>query len=359
MNKSLKTFLSSIAYSPIGDKFITFVGGVRLHTELNVQSSKKRLLAEAKKKFEKEKTSGSINDYKQALKKHWVSYSEYAHQYEFYKKSEEERNEFISRLKMRYFYMRYGPRVVRPLFRDKTLFLRAFDKYIHREWVFAPDVSFDEFSYLINNYDCIVKPCDGSLGKGVYKKEKNNNKNDRQFYESCVKNRFLVEQCIESCEELKAFHPQSLNTIRVVTISNKDKAEVFGSFIRMGVGESIVDNAHANGVFAQINIKDGTIESDGIDTNGNRFVCHPDSMIKIKGFVIPQWDVIVETCCEAAKQTVNPITGWDVVINSKRQIEFVEGNHSPDFDVMQSPLQVGVKRDIFTKIKEYTGVELK
>ena len=35
-----------------------------------------------------------------------------------------------------------------------------------------------------------------------------------------------------------------------------------------------------------------------------------------RGSRIPKWDLIVKTCCEAAKMIDNPVTGWDVTINS-------------------------------------------
>lgn len=360
MNKLLKNFLSSSVHSPLGDKLLTLGGGKKLQAILYVRSSKKKLLEEAKLEYEKGSSLGNLEDFKQALNKHWVSYSEYAHQYEFHKRTEEEREKYVSRLRMRYFYMRYGSGIPRPLFRNKPKFLKAFDKYIHRKWLFVPNASYNEFVDLVNNSDCIVKPCDSALGKGIYKIKKCTDPyENREVFDECVKKRMLIEECIEQCEELKAFHPQSLNTIRVVTISNRKNAEVFGSFIRMGVGDSVIDNAHAGGVFAQINIKTGKIESDGINTDGERYIYHPDSKLKINGFIIPQWNTIVETCCEAAKLTDNPITGWDVAINSKGNIEFVEGNHCPDFDVMQSPLQVGVKKRIFSLIKEYCGIEMK
>lgn len=360
MNKYLKIFLGSIIHRPLGDKLLTLGGGKKLQAILYVRSSKKKLLEEAKLKYEKGSSLGNLKDFKQTLNKHWASYSEYAYQYEFYKKTEEEREEYVSRLRMDYFYMRYGPGTLRPIFRNKQQFLKVFDKYIHRKWLFVPNASYEEFAELVSNQDCIIKPCDSALGKGIYKIKKCTDPyENRKVFDECVKKRMLIEECIEQCEELKAFHPQSLNTIRVVTISNRKKAEVFGSFIRMGVGDSVVDNAHAGGIFAQINVKNGIIESDGINTDGGKFIYHPDSKLKINGFIIPQWNTIVETCCEAAKLTDNPITGWDVAINSKSEIEFVEGNHSPDFDVMQSPLQVGVKRRIFAKIKEYRGIEMK
>ncbi|MBE6282894.1 MAG: hypothetical protein E7098_00930 [Mediterranea massiliensis] len=360
MNKYLKLYLGNIANSTLGNKILTLVGIERLYCILNVRMQKQKLYAEAKKEFERNLSHGNFNDYKQALDKHLVSYSEYAHQYEFYKKSEKERDEFISRLKMRSFYLKYGHRSIRHLFCDKIKFLTIFDKYIHRKWIFVPNASYEEFAQLVSNNDCIVKPIDGSLGKGVFKIYKNSDSIKlKSLYESCNKNKSLVEECVESCEELKAFHPQSLNTIRVVTISNKKKAEVFGSFLRMGVGDSVVDNAHAGGIFAQINVKNGEIESDGINTNGCKFIFHPDSMLRIKGYKIPKWNLICDVCCEAALLTTNPITGWDVVINNRGNIEFIEGNSNPDFDVMQSPFQVGVKKKLFSLIKEYRGIDLK
>ncbi len=357
MKRSVETLICKVFYSPLGDKLATLLGLYNLYAEYKVRTIKKKQLSYAMKEFNKESALGSFDDYNKALDKYWVSYSEYANQYEFYTKSEEERDEYVSRLKMAYFYWRYVPGKIKRFFRSKINFLGAFRDYVYRKWLFAPESSFSEFQQMITNYDCIVKPNDGKLGKGVFKVYKNgNHKTDKELYEKCVKNNMLVEQCIESCDELKAFHPQSLNTIRVVTISNMEKSVVFGAVFRVGVGNNVVDNAHAGGLFAQINVKDGIIESDGIDTKGKKFICHPDSGIKFIGFKIPHWDSIVETCCEAAKIKGNPITGWDVAVNNQGKVEFVEGNYSPDFDLMQS--QVGVKKRIYDMIKDYCNIEM-
>ena len=121
----------------------------------------------------------------------------------------------------------------------------------------------------------------------------------------------------------------------------------------------IIDNAHAGGLFAQINIENGVIESDGITTEGMRIAKHPDTNLQIKGFQIPHWDEVVAYCVNAAQQTKNIISGWDVVITDKGSIELVEVNNRPDFDVMQSPLKVGVKRKILGVLKELIGQEFK
>lgn len=360
MNRKIKYYFANVAYSPIGNKIVSLLGWQKLYADYKLLSSKRRALHIAKKEFEKDSAMGNLEDYKQALDKHWVSYNEYAYQYEFYKKTEEEREEFVSREKMGYFYRRYSPGNARAVFRNKNRFLTTFNKYVHRKWIYAPKATFEEFAQLVSNYDCIIKPCDGAFGKGISKVYKNgDHTDDRKLYDSCVKDQMMVEQCIESCEELKAFHPQSLNTIRVVTIANKEKACVFSGVFRTGVGGSVVDNSHNGGVSVQINVENGAVETDGSNTKGERFISHPDSRILFKGFKIPKWELVVEACCEAAKMTDNPITGWDVAINSNGDLEFVEGNYAPDMDMMQTRYQAGSKKKIFALIKEYTGIEMK
>ena len=359
MGGVLKSFLCRIAYSSFGNWLAVNTGILGLWAKWRVRSSKKRLLAEAVKVYHSGGDAlGSLSDYKDALNKHWVSYNEYAYQYKFYQKSEEERNEYVSRLKMAYFYWRYTPGAAKAIFRNKTQFLNFFHENIHRAWIYAPSASYDEFVKMVSTFDCIIKPCDGKLGKGVSKVFKDDTSKDmKSLYAYCQKNRMLVEQCIEACEELMALHPESLNTIRVVTIANKEKACVFSSVLRTGVGNSVVDNSHAGGISAQINVKDGIVETDGANTHGERFVAHPDSGIVFKGFQIPMWDTIVETVCRAARQTQNPITGWDVVVNSDQKVEFIEGNYGPDMDMMQARYNRGVKTRLFALIAEYCGKE--
>ena len=351
--------MQKIGYSRFGES-VYLLGGGRLWADLNVCLSKRRLLSKAQNIFQKKGALGSYEDYRQALKKHWVSYSEYAEKYEFYKKNEEQRDEDVSSLKMDYFYRRYCPMAAKAVFRDKAKFLEVFGDYVHRKWLYIPNATFAQFNELVTNYDCIAKPLNESRGKGIFKIYKDDSAKDAQkLYDLFVNDNYLVEQCIENCQQLKAFHPQSLNTIRVVTVSNKEKACVFSGVLRVGVGDSVVDNSHAGGISAQINVESGIVETDGADSHGNRYEYHPDSNIQIKGFAIPYWDVIVKTCCEAAKQSSIPIVGWDVVANDDGTIEFVEGNHRPDMDVMQIRYNHGVKKQIFSLIKEYCGIEMK
>ena len=313
----------------------------------NKRLKKNELLQEALAKFKEEKPAhGSIADYKKALDKHLVSYSEYMYQYEFWHLDEVERDKFISRSELSFRVYYDVPWKVKRKFWDKVEFLSLFSRYIHREWMCAKYVSFDVFkTFILQAEECIAKPLENCCGVGIFKIVVSVDLDRLQeLYAQCVAQNVLLEQRIEGCQSLQSFHPQSLNTIRVVTVNGI----VFGAFFRMGVGNNLIDNAHAGGIFAQINVETGIIESDGLDTNGNYYAVHPDTFKRIKGFKIPRWEEIKTVCMEAAAIVPqNPITGWDVVINKCDKIEFVEGNHGPDFDVMQSPLKLGVKEKLY------------
>lgn len=318
-----------------------------------VKIRKSQLLKEAIEKFQQERPAhGSLADYKKALKKHFVSYSEYMYQYEFWHLSEQEKQQFIARDALRLFYYDI-PWKVKNTFWNKVNFLNLFSKYIYRDWICVNSVSYNVFCSFINQVkECIVKPLDNCCGLGIHKIVASEIVDYSSLYRDLGRENILLEECINECEELRSFHPKSLNSIRVVTVYSHEKVVVFGAFFRMGVGESVIDNAHAGGLFAQINVDTGLIESEGIDINGNRYIKHPDTHKWIKGFQIPRWDEIKSICIEASKIVPeNPITGWDVVIDTKGNIEFIEGNHGPDFDVMQSPLKIGVKSRLYNLLE--------
>lgn len=316
-------------------------------------------LSEAKKIYQKGKTiNGSLNDYKKALKKHRVTISEYLYKFEFWKLNQEERDEFISCSEMQCIYRKMIMPNVRNTFFNKVSFLNAFKSYIFREWILAKDTSFEEFSNFIQKHDCIAKPLEATRGHGIFKIQKNNISKIEELYKRCCNENMLIEECIHAHPEIEEFHSSSLNTIRVVTISNPDKCIIFGALLRMGAGGSFIDNTHSGGVFASINIETGELETDGIDSNGNHYEFHPDSKKKIKGFKIPYWEKVIKTCINATKVVPNTLfAGWDICVCANGNIEFIEGNHGPDFDGgMQAPKKIGVKKKVEKCVKELTGV---
>lgn len=344
----------------------TVLGGVFL--EWKKKANIKYGLRQQIKSYEKEARNmfnsglaphGTLEDYLNALRKHWVSYSEYMYQYEFWNLSESERENFISRLSMISFYRLALPSDIKGMFWNKVRFLRTFSPYIHRKWIDTTSDSYDDFYQLITTNDYILKPQKACCGQGISKCNKLPPGDYHDLMKEYANNSALLEECIDGCDELQRFHPQSLNTIRVVTVKQGGTQKVFHSFFRMGTGAAVVDNAHAGGLFAQIDIETGVIDSEAINVNGERVQRHPDTDLQIIGYQIPRWKEIKELCESAA--TLVPgtfIVGWDITITRDGIIEVIEGNHGPDFDVMQSPHRVGLKKKICQAIQEnYSNYE--
>lgn len=317
---------------------------------------RRMLLSEAIELFAKENpTHGSLSDYKKALYKHRVSYQEYMYGYEFWRLREKQRREFISQKEMWCIYRKTIHTNVRKYLIDKVLFLKAFKEFVNRSWIYPRDTVFDSFVHFVSSHSCIAKPLYGDQGKGVFLVKSSDDESYRELFDYCRENNYLLEEIVRSCSEIEEYHPQSLNTIRIVTMSGHGKCRVLGALLRMGTNGSFVDNTHSGGIFAPIDIRTGITMTDGIDLQGGSFVCHPNTGKRIKGFMIPHWEDCLRTCTLASQVIPeNYFTGWDLCILPGGQIELIEGNSAPDVDGgLQAPLKIGIR----SKIRDY-GKEL-
>lgn len=195
----------------------------------------------------------------------------------------------------------------------------------------------------------IIKPIHGSWGRGV-----------RTWAPRIeVPRDNIIEDRIKNIYELLRYNVATLNTIRTITIRNNTEVIVFAALFRCGVGyESAVDNAHKGGIFSEIDVESGIVTTDFVDVKGCVYEKHPHSGLIVKGLKIPMWDEVVEKSKYAALQTDNPITGWDIAITKDEEIEFIEGNSMPDFDMVQIPSKRGCKQKLLSDINKVFNIEL-
>jgi hypothetical protein len=213
-------------------------------------------------------------------------------------------------------------------------------------------ISSDILDFVIANSIFILKPLDLTKGVGIelmYVDEYGSPINCRNhLLENYGGGRYIVEEIVVNEEHIRKFHPNSLNTVRIPTflLKNGDVMIDF-IFIRFGRDSSVVDNAGQGGIFCAVNAETGIIESDGVDEHGGRYETHPNSGLKFKGFVIPNWEDARGLAIQLAK-TINPnirYVGWDLAL-SERGWLLIEGNRSGQF-VGQIATQVGIKPRIF------------
>jgi len=312
------------------------------------RDERRRFVHEAQKRFLEERPMhGTMEEYEECLDRYRVTYDEYMHLYQFWNKSEDERQNYVSVSTMQQFYRRMVTPAVREVLHNKVTFLNTFHSYVHRSWLFLPQASDQEVLDMIASSRTILKPIDGSRGTGIFFIEQGEQVPSTRIQE-WRKDKLLMEECLHSEESIAAFNPESLNTIRLVMFRQGNEVIPYSAALRMGRRGHQVDNAHAGGIRALIDIPSGILQQ-GVDTMGQCYDIHPDSLQPITGFHIPRWQEIVALCSQATLELPDVrFVGWDIALRQDGQIEFIEGNHAPDIDGIQFSLHHGIRQELNT-----------
>lgn len=207
--------------------------------------------------------------------------------------------------------------------------------------------AFEEF--LSKHKEFMVKPIDGSLGRGIYRMAAEGMDISECFQKVIAGGPCVVEQCIDQASEMAQFHPQSVNTIRISTFNNAGAVKILFSMSRTGIGDSVVDNLAQGGIIALINTESGKIQSDGYTKNGDIYQTHPDTGCVFNGFQVPYWPDLLHTVLKAAQAfPQHNYICWDFALTGSGWI-MVEANPRGTFMLYQAI--AGGIRELF--MKEY------
>ena len=102
---------------------------------------------------------------------------------------------------------------------------------------------------------------DGSKGDGVAIHDKEGDGRDtRELFEELLRGKpLIIEELVVQDPRMAAFHPSSVNTMRVMTWYDGGEMTILYALVRMGRGGSVIDNASAGGVIAAVDRESGTI----------------------------------------------------------------------------------------------------
>lgn len=153
----------------------------------------------------------------------------------------------------------------------------------------------------------------------------------------------VVEERILQSSEMAAFHPESLNTVRVPCVMCRDSVHVVTPFFRMGRGDSVVDNAGAGGIFASVDAATGMVTTDGFDEDGRSYPFHPDTGVAVRGSRLPDWEGALDLVTKLMRLVPEDrYVGWDLAHTDKGW-DVVEGNAQGQF-VMQFADKIGLRK---------------
>lgn len=195
-----------------------------------------------------------------------------------------------------------------------------------------------DFFTNVSSSDLFIKPVDGECGKGIYHITIVGNKviaNGQEVTADEIEHvlsegSYLIQSTISQQDTMKSLHPQSLNTIRLVTVINlkTGQPEVFPSILRIGTGDAIVDNTSQGGLAVGVHLDSGRLREFGFykPKYGTKVAVHPDSGIRFSDFVVPYFEECKRQALflHSRLPDIHSI-GWDIAITKDGPV-FVEGN---------------------------------
>ncbi len=157
-------------------------------------------------------------------------------------------------------------------------------------------------------------------------------------------NEAIFVDYIHQAEYAERIYPEATNTMRVVTAHRKDGSfEVILAFHRFGTERSKpVDNISSGGIFALIDISDGSMSAAKRKTAPSEWLSeHPDTHGRIEGTAVPNWNGIKEILLKVHRCfPYYTFLAWDIVIDHHGNPCTLEINRGCDLGIqMIRPLR--------------------
>jgi hypothetical protein len=152
----------------------------------------------------------------------------------------------------------------------------------------------------------------------------------------------VVQQRLVAHPLLRAFHPVTLPTVRVVTCLSDDDVWVPRAVLKLPVGRAGVDNFHAGGIACPVDPETGIVAA-GIPKSGFDWLSvHPESGVRFEGIRLPFWAETIATVKRAAPLFGDlKCLGWDLAITESGPL-LIEANYEWGVDIVQRPHRRGI-----------------
>lgn len=183
-----------------------------------------------------------------------------------------------------------------------------------------------------------VKPAGGMKGESAFLVEWVDDERCRvsgnimrvDEFSSLITPPLLVEEAVRQHPAIAALHPESLNTLRLVTMRGADgRSRYIAGMQRMGIKEMHLDNLSQGGLAVGIDPA-GILRKWGYteDPRKKGVSSHPDTGIVFKGRRIPFWRETVDLACRAHEgfPCIHNV-GWDIAVTAEGPV-LIEANCS-------------------------------
>jgi hypothetical protein len=202
--------------------------------------------------------------------------------------------------------------------------------------------------------DLFLKPLSGSGGRGAavwtyrgnrsYRNDAAGVSSEPDLVDRLVKlsrrEPYVGRLCVSNHPALAEISSGALCSVRVLTcLDENGRPEVTHAVLRMPrTPGSVVDNFHAGGIAASVDLETATVGTAtdlGLNRNTTWWETHPSTGARILGRRIPMWEQVLDLARSAHLAFGDQIAvGWDVAVLEGGP-QLIEGNKSPDLDIVQ------------------------
>lgn len=186
---------------------------------------------------------------------------------------------------------------------------------------------------ILAHAELICKPSqETGSGRGILFLSGANEAKIDEFLNSPSYDDYVAQKLVKQHGELNKVHAHSVNCVRICSLLMEDGVHILSSVLRMGFGDSKVDNATAednkqyDGMSCGIDEKGRLKKYAHGYTKGDACEQHPDGLI-FEGFAIPSYDQAIELVKKA-----HPLIGhfrlvsWDIAIDESGEPVLIEAN---------------------------------
>ena len=216
-----------------------------------------------------------------------------------------------------------------------TFMRKTRGRYLTRDYVPIDTHEINDFIKGIDNNELIVKPTLSSSGKGVEKfyrtgaifVNKNNETLSKEFIDRHYKSDCIIQEVFAQHLFFSQFNETSVNSVRIATYrDSRGVIHCLNSFLRIGVKGSIVDNAHAGGMFVGID-KNGKLGKYACDQYGRTQTIFNGIDFSKTEFVIPNWNLICAKVIDLSKYILHhDLIAWDAILDKIGDPHILEVN---------------------------------
>lgn len=171
--------------------------------------------------------------------------------------------------------------------------------------------------------------------------------NPGEYFDSVIMyGKHIAEEKVVQSDEMARLNPSSVNTIRCMTFLDKGEVQIGPCFLKVGQGNSFVDNAGAGGIVCGLDSHTGTVITSGFDEFLNEYSEHPETHVRFLDFQLPEWNEMIELTKKMAKESPSVrYIGWDMAHTDNGWV-IIEGNGSGQMIIPQIVFQRGFKQEV-------------